>query len=214
MSRSDWDQENPYASPRSMEEPDARVEDDPNVVLIEPWFPRRDWIDLGVEWLIGACWGAPLGCAGYVALVLVAISAASVFGLGAGLIVGGAAALTWITLMIATVRLWNRYMVTSVAISSTGIRFERRTGDPRMLKWLEIRAMRPATRREVVLYAWSCPWRWPREPNRTRTALGHYRIEWADGYLFFPPKDPAVFEEAVRRFCPRLLAESDAREDG
>jgi hypothetical protein len=89
-------------------------------------------------------------------------------------------------------------------IDAAGMGFKRVLGRPRALTWEDIRLIRPATRSEVFLCGWLRPLI-TREPSPTLSARGHFRIEWAGGFCFFPPKDPAEFCRAVRRFRPDLV---------
>jgi hypothetical protein len=73
-------------------------------------------------------------------------------------------------------------------IDAFGLTFGRRAGGPRHLAWEEIRSITPASRREVVLHGWLWPPFRPREATRCQSSLGHYRIEYAGGYCFFPPR--------------------------
>ena len=207
MSGSHWEEENPYASPRSLDDSSGSTgkQDDPALVVIEPWLARRDWVDLGVGavgFLFGLLAGAALSLPIYLLLLLVDALrfpeiVAATYIVSYFLLLG--------FLLLAAAWQLRRWTLSRLLIDASGIAFERRAGQPRFLRWSEICVVRPARRREVLLHAWLWPWSFSREPSKTRSALGHYRIEWADGYVFFPPKDPALFEKAIRKFCPELL---------
>ena len=199
MAGSDWDRENPYASPRSTVEGPIHVqtEDDPDRFVIEPWLAPRGLVDFlsgllayveatvllaivfGVSCLAAAwCTRKPEGALWGIAIVVILLFPAAIYE------------------MLCRLR--------HLHVDAAGITFGRRVGKPKFLKWGEIRVIRPATRSEVLFKAWL--WLWL-EPTKSESTAGHYRIEWADGYLFFPPKDPARFERAIGKFCPRLLGE-------
>ena len=211
MARSDQNEQNPYASPRSVDDRlgqrDGEI--DPNVVIIEASLPRRDWIDVGLEALHATSWGLLLAGVPGLVIHLLCLSASWWFGtrsllFSAILAVGFP---VWILSLMRVFTLYNTWMVSRVALDAAGIAFERRAGQPRFIRWSEIRIVRPATRREVFVSAWLWPWTWAREPSKTKSACGHYRIEWTDRYVFYPPRDPELFENAIRKFCPRLLGD-------
>lgn len=205
MAGSDWDQENPYASPRSIDGAErGDVENDPDVFVIEPWLRFRDWIDVSLTMLDVGVWLCLFGAASAVFLLVPAFLAFLCLGPMSAAIIRGIACFLLLVLGILICILLLRFAVSRLSIDAGGIAFERRVGQPRFLRWTDIRSVRPAPRREVFLQAWLRPWP-TREPTKTKSTLGHYRIEWADGYVFFPPKDPALFEKAIRKFCPRLL---------
>jgi len=81
-------------------------------------------------------------------------------------------------------------------ISSTGVCFVRLFGMPKFLPWSEIKAVKKVTRAEIVR-AWFWPILPKREPTYTISARDHYRIEWATGFAYFPPKDIQAFERYV-----------------
>ncbi|HUT90675.1 MAG TPA: hypothetical protein VMY37_14325 [Thermoguttaceae bacterium] len=206
MAGSEWDEENPYASPRSLDggTGQPRGERHPNVFAIEPWIARRDWIDFGlyvVDVLLGFLGGVVLSLPTFLLLLLLDAPWFPE-------IVAATCILTYLLalfLLLAVAWQLRRWILSRLLIDASGIAFERRAGQPRFLRWSEICVVRPATRREVLLRAWLWPWSFSREPSKTKSTLGHYRIEWADGYVFFPPKDPALFENAIRKFRPELL---------
>jgi hypothetical protein len=95
---------------------------------------------------------------------------------------------------------FSLHAVEWLRIDEQGIRFGRRWGSPKFLPWAAVRRVRPATRREVVLYGWLLPPIPPREATRALTSVGHYRIEWEGGYCYFPPEDEGTFRRAVERW--------------
>jgi hypothetical protein len=95
---------------------------------------------------------------------------------------------------------FSLHAVEWLRIDEQGIRFGRRWGTPKFLPWTAVRHIRPATRREVVLFGWLWPPFPPREATRALTSVGHYRIEWEGGYCYFPPDDEGTFRRAVERW--------------
>jgi hypothetical protein len=94
-----------------------------------------------------------------------------------------------------------------LSVEAGGIRFKRLLGKPKFLAWSEVDRIVSVSRRELFLHGWIWPPFPLKEPSPTMTAKGHYRIDWGGRYVYFPPTDPAVFEKAVRKFCPRLLGD-------
>ena len=197
MASPDWDAENPYASPRSIDEWPAQdeIDEDLDRFVIEPWLASRDGIDV-------------------LSSLLLCLEAAVVLGLVFA--VCGIAAYGWLPDEVGVyVGLAGAFIllqaggiyellcrVRRLRVDAAGIAFGRRLGKPKFLAWGQIRGIRPATRSEVFIHAWL--WLWL-EPTKSESTAGHYRIEWDDGCRFFPPKDPALFENAIRKFCPHLL---------
>lgn len=86
--------------------------------------------------------------------------------------------------------------VRGLDLSAEGIRFRRRFGSPKLLRWNQITSIEPVSALEVVLRGsfWPIP---PRECCATFTLRGHYRISWKGNYCYFPPADPDLFERYV-----------------
>ena len=194
MANSDWDDDNPYASPKGIVEGPAHEEpeEEPDQFVIEPSLRPRDLIDLLSSLLvfleaivrlgvlfgvtgIATAWWAQSEMGGYVAMV-------------GGVVVLGVGAVYEMLCQLRGLR-----------IDADGIAFKRGLGKPKFLAWGDILGIRRATRWEVLVYAWLRLWL---EPTKSESTAGHYRIEWADGYVYFPPKNRLLFERAVRKFCP------------
>jgi hypothetical protein len=197
MAGSDWDQENPYASPRSIDESPAyeRPAEDLDDFVIEPSRDTRDWID-NLSLLLVSFEGSLV-----LWLVFVGICAAAWWWLGRVVAVVVGVGIGVVLLLPAGIyELLHR--VEHLRVDAAGITVERRLGKSTLLAWKEVRRIRQATRAEVLRYV--CLWLWLGTTGSLSTA-GHYRIEWTGGYLYFPPKDPALFEEAIRKFGRQLL---------
>ncbi|TWU48683.1 hypothetical protein Poly51_45840 [Rubripirellula tenax] len=89
------------------------------------------------------------------------------------------------------------FTIRSLEISSAGLRFRRLFGHPRFLPWNRIVRITQATRQEVLIHGWTAPRFPPREVTTASTTKGHFRIEWNEGWLYFPPADPARFRQLV-----------------
>lgn len=197
MANSDWDEDNPYASPKGIVRGPAQKDQDEFV--IEPWLLLRDWID---NWslLLVSCEESLL-----LFLVCVGTCVAACCWLGGPELEGVVIGIGIGVVLLLPVAIYElRRRVRRLRVDGGGITLERRLGKSTLLPWEDVRRIRPATRREVLIYL--CLWLWL-EPTKSDTTAGHYRIEWTGGYFYFPPKDPLLFERAVRRFCPRLLGE-------
>lgn len=82
-------------------------------------------------------------------------------------------------------------------IDTTGLVFGRVAGTPKAIRWEDVVSIRPASRKEVVLNGWLWPPLPPREATRCTSSLGHFRIDYAGGYIYFPPSDAEEFMGAV-----------------
>lgn len=90
--------------------------------------------------------------------------------------------------------------VSKVEVGSAGIRFKRLLGSPRFLPWSAITGVAEAPRRELIVHGWLWPLLPPREMSPSCTSLGHYRIQYGERFVYFPPSDAAAFLAAVERF--------------
>lgn len=100
---------------------------------------------------------------------------------------------------IALYLLFVSCCVSELTLSGEGIRLHRLLGGPRLLAWKDIRSVHAATREELLMQGWLWPIVLPREMTPTMTSLGHYRIQFGERWIYFPPKDAAGFEAAVAR---------------
>lgn len=89
------------------------------------------------------------------------------------------------------------FRVTHLTLNGEGIRFHRILGSPRFLAWHKIRSVAPASRREVVFRGWLWPLFPAREMSSSLTSLGHFRIQWDNGFCYFPPADSQAFQAFV-----------------
>lgn len=157
-------------------------------VVLKPHSGPRDLTDVLVGLLValptlGVLYGIP-------AAIVVSVGGSWTLALVAAAL--GAALFTLFISPLFTIR--------GLKISADGLRFDRVLGRPKFLAWSQIHRIRPATRREVVLWGWLLPPFPAREATRSTSSIGHMRIEWGRRYRFFPPNDPRLFEEAVGRW--------------
>ncbi len=210
MSEPECGEQNPYASPKT----DAQLghgefQDNSDIILIDPWIPPRNAIDLlagmgaelGLLWplivVTGILGGLTLGMTGMLAGV----------GLG-GLLLLPAWLIDYILASRSTFTL-PFFGTAHLSIHTLGIDFHRPLAKPKLVYWEQLLSIRPARPREVFMLGWVL---WPlgRELTPTKSIHGHYRIEWTGGVSFFPPLDPRLFEHAIRRFQPRLLVAKES----
>lgn len=89
------------------------------------------------------------------------------------------------------------FMVRRVKVNEDGLHFVRVWGSPKHLLWPDIVRIEEATRREVFVHGWL----WPVFPSREMTsclsAKCHFRIQWREGYCYFPPRDVELFRTTV-----------------
>jgi hypothetical protein len=97
--------------------------------------------------------------------------------------------------------IWLAFTVTSLRLDEKGLRFRRLLGSPKILTWDQITSVAPATRQELIVKGWLWPPFPAREMTPSLTSLGHYRVTWRNGFCYYPPADPASFEEALRPYC-------------
>jgi hypothetical protein len=94
---------------------------------------------------------------------------------------------------VAVLAMAGLFAVRALRLTPQGIRFERRLGSTKFLKWQGILSIEPVTGWEVVTRGlfWPFP---PRESCTTFSLRGHYRIRWNTGFCYFPPADREAFE--------------------
>ncbi|MCO4747710.1 MAG: hypothetical protein KC912_23135 [Proteobacteria bacterium] len=102
----------------------------------------------------------------------------------------------------AVLLFFGAHTVTHLEVSAKGIRFARLLGTPGWVEWDELTLIRPAGRAEVIWLGWLWPIYPPREASPSYSSQGHYRFEGPEGYAYFPPKDRAQFEAAIRKNAP------------
>lgn len=97
-------------------------------------------------------------------------------------------------IVLTVILLFYLFRVTHLTLSAEGIRFHRILGSPKFLPWTRVRSVAPAVSRwEVVLKGWLWPLFPAREMSSSLTSLGHYRIQWDNGFCYFPPAEPEAF---------------------
>jgi hypothetical protein len=204
------DEENPYASPIS-DTKFARGEPrgDPDSIVIDTWLPPRNAVDFlaGLVALLYFFW--PLVVGGGISGFFAYGRVGTLGGAGFMVLLGLSAWLMDATVLSGLNAPLPFVGVTHLSIHAAGIDFHRPTSRPKSVSWEQLRSIRPARPREVFILGWML---FPlgRELTGTRSIHGHYRIEWAGNYSFFPPRDPGLFREAIHRFQPRLLVENES----
>jgi hypothetical protein len=112
----------------------------------------------------------------------------------------------WIVFFCPVALVAYATVVHSLRLDADGITFKRWWGVPRHLPWSEVRRIRRAPPREVVVRGWLWPPVPPREATRSMTAEGHYAIEYGAGKVtYYPPENEADFLTAARRWNPEVL---------
>jgi hypothetical protein len=89
------------------------------------------------------------------------------------------------------------YCVANLVISPSGIRLSRMFGRPKFIPWSAITFVREVQRPELIWHGWLWPLFPPREMTPSFTSLGHYRIQFGQRYIYFPPSDPEAFMASV-----------------
>ncbi len=120
--------------------------------------------------------------------ILISVPASIAYVITSSVLVAG---LTVVGVYIAFVLL----SVSHLTLSSEGIRFHRMLGSPKFLPWDRVVAITEVSRRELILRGWLWPPFPPKELTTTFTSLGHFKIQWEDGYCYFPPRFPSAFEQ-------------------
>ena len=103
-----------------------------------------------------------------------------------------------IALLVAVPVFFNLHCISQTSLDATGIHFKRVLGTPKTLLWSEITSVREASSAEVVFSGWLWPFFPAREMTPSLTTIGHFRIQFADRWVYFPPKEPEKFLEYVR----------------
>jgi hypothetical protein len=159
-------------------------------VKIKPRTLPRDFFD----WLIGLFVGLPLQI-----IPLFFLPSGLVWWLTGSFLLGFLSALV-------IYAVWLCFTVWSLELSPDGIRLVRLCGAPKFLRWNDITDISEAPRREVVLHGWL----WPMFPTREMTpalsALGHFRIRWNGGFVYFPPAHTAEFRRQIDEFRAKKVA--------
>ena len=178
------DDPNPYASPQSWQQENAdRVEVLPRLA------PRDLWdalITLGFVLLI-----IPTGC-GLIAVIQYPWKTEFI-----------PAAIFLAVLLPASLALL--LSVRRLTVDQMGIQIHRRLGGPKFLHWEQIQRITLASREEVLFKGYIYPPLPAKATMNTTSYLGHYRIEWDGGTLYFPPSDAEAFLAAVGRWRSELL---------
>lgn len=209
MADVDWDNDNPFAPPGSFshefQQSDAADEE---ALVIKPSIRPRDPLDI------------IMGLTQVAEFVLLFLAATAAFGVAFGAAflvvswwVSEEGALVILAILFGVLLLscifliaWvSQYQVSRLLIGVNGVEFQNASRAIRSLAWDRIHSIRPATRGEVFIQGWLWPPFPSKEPTKTLSTCGHFRIEWDQDYCFFPPKDPALFEQTIMRFHPELL---------
>jgi len=106
-----------------------------------------------------------------------------------------AAVLVWIVFALFT--------VSHLTLSPEGIRFHRVLVSPKFLPWNRIISITQAPRLELILRGWFWPPFPAKEMTTSLASVGHYKIQWDDGFCYFPPNLPNVFEKHVQENLER-----------
>jgi hypothetical protein len=92
------------------------------------------------------------------------------------------------------------FTVARLVITPAGIEVARLCGGPRFLKWEDITEVRLAPRSELLLRGWTWPLFPMREMTPSLSSVGHYRIQFGARWIYFPPKDAALFLASIRPY--------------
>jgi hypothetical protein len=95
------------------------------------------------------------------------------------------------------------FTVSHLTLSSDGIRFHRVLGTPKFLPWNRVVSITQAPRWELILRGWFWPPFPAKEMTTSLASVGHYRIQWDNGFCYFPPQSPNVFEKYVQENLER-----------
>ncbi|HEY0064136.1 MAG TPA: hypothetical protein VGC21_18615 [Telluria sp.] len=99
--------------------------------------------------------------------------------------------------MTAANVLFALFSVSKVVLVAEGIRFSRALGSPKLIAWDAITGVAEAPRKELIVRGWLWPIFPARELTTTLTSLGHYRIDYGQRSVYFPPRDGAAFVAAI-----------------
>jgi hypothetical protein len=94
---------------------------------------------------------------------------------------------------------WLLFSVGGATIETNGIRFHRIFGSPRFVSRDIIISIQEATRLDAVLHGWLWPPFPPREATLCLSAKKHFKIEWKNGFCYFPPQDIEQFKHAAEQ---------------
>jgi len=100
---------------------------------------------------------------------------------------------------MATYVFFLLFVVHEIEVWPEGVRFKRHLGTPKFLAWDQITSVGEVTATEVVLHGWFWPLIPGREMAPSFSALGHYRIDFGNRWIYFPPADPVEFELAFKK---------------
>lgn len=89
------------------------------------------------------------------------------------------------------------FTVKEIRLTETGIEFGRIFGTPKYLAWGQISSIERASTREVILQGWLWPMFPAREMTPSLTSVGHYRIVYQGGYVYYPPRNAEEFEGLI-----------------
>lgn len=95
--------------------------------------------------------------------------------------------------------------VSEISLADDGIHLHRLLGGPRFIAWKDVRSVHEVAREELLVHGWLWPLVLPREMTPTMTSAGHYRIQFGERWIYFPPKDAAAFAAAAARHLGKTV---------
>lgn len=158
----------------------------------KPHIPPRDLADFMLSYctaLLAVC-----GSAGLAAALAFAMT-----GNGIAALVGFQSSAALLVI------LFRRVQLDAIRADADGLHFDRRGGAPRSLRWYQVTEVEPVSSKELLLRAWLSPRVFSREPSRSATTRGYYRLCWHGGLVYFCPEDPVAFERVINGYRQRQV---------
>jgi len=149
-------------------------------VTFSPRVATQDGLDVLLAFLVG----------GLLAAILFGLPALIAFFFTHSFIVAAAAFIIFYLGYLA-------FSVWSLSASDHGLRFHRLLGGPQLIPWCHITSIREVGRAEVILHGWIWPLFPPREFTACPSSLGHFRIDYDGGHIYYPPRDADQFRQFV-----------------
>ena len=115
-----------------------------------------------------------------------------------------------IGLGIALYIIFALHSVHNIVMTPDGLRLTRILGRPAFIPWSSVTSIHEVSRAELIFRGWLWPLVLPREMTPSLTSLGHFRIDFDDRSIYFPPADPRAFIAAAQDYFNRLKARRSA----
>jgi hypothetical protein len=154
-------------------------------ITFSPRVATQDWLDVLLAALLGVLLAVALF--GLPAIIVFLVTHSTL-----------AAVATFVIVYLC----FLAFSVWSLSGSDYGLRLHRLLGGPRVIPWSQITSIREVCRAEVIIQGWLWPLFPPREFTPCLSSVGHFRIDYDGGHIYYPPRDIEKFRSFVADRLP------------